>query len=154
MARKMQYASMGSVSSGTMRTEDLIPAFLDELEYHAKRNHRKDHLAEVKRIREASDAADYYETDDAGWNLNETLFDALNEYALPYFYFGAHPGDGADYGFWLTDGFEYDFDGLKVSDTSEIPRGYTGEVLLVSDHGNMTLFNVVRGRKYELWGIV
>jgi len=52
----------------------------------------------------------YFESDDAHYDL-EVLFDAMNEYAPEGFYFGAHPGDGADYGFWLSESFVEDFDG-------------------------------------------
>ena len=100
------------------------------------------------------EAGDYYETEDSGYDL-EDLFDALNEYAMPGFYFGSHPGDGADYGFWLDEDIEHNFDGLKVDDLSEIPTGYIGEVLHVNDHGNMTLYyNGANGRLYEIWSIV
>jgi hypothetical protein len=151
--RKFQYADIGSISSGTMRNEDLIPVFTDELEYLAKVNHHKDHLELIKTIRLAMQTKDYYETEGAMYDL-ESLFDTLYEYALPYFYFGAHPGDGADYGYWLSEDMENSFDGLKVSDLSEIPTGYTGEVLYINDHGNLTLYNVVRGRCYEIWSVV
>lgn len=32
------------------------------------------------------------------------------------------------------------YDGIAVSDTSEVPEGYSGDVLLINDHGNATLF--------------
>lgn len=33
-----------------------------------------------------------------------------------------------------------EYDGLTVSDTSEVPKGYRGEVLHINDHGNVTLY--------------
>ena len=36
----------------------------------------------------------------------------------------------------------------------EVPRGYTGEVLQVSDHGNITLYTFTNGRGREVWGLV
>ncbi len=152
----MKHAQMGSISTATMRTADLIPAFVDELEYHAKRNKNKSHLAIVKAInRKINKLGDsYYKTDDADFDLNETLFDALNEYALPYFYFGAHPGDGSDYGFWLTEDLEEVFDGLKANDLSKVPDDYKGEVLDINDHGNMTLYLADKGKLTEVWAVV
>jgi hypothetical protein len=142
--------NMGSVSSGTMRAEDLIPAFIAELRWQKplKREHRK----LIREIEKAMKQEDYFDND-ASDDL-EALFNALDEYCLPYFYFGAHPGDGADYGYWLSDGFEDEFDGLKVNDTSEVPKGYTGEVLYVNDHGNCTLYAYSRGRSRKVWAIV
>jgi hypothetical protein len=86
-------------------------------------------------------------------DVNE-LQDILSNNAPSYFYFGAHPGDGADFGYWLSEGFEEEFDGLKVSDLAEVPKGYSGEVLHVNDHGNMTLYAYSRGRCREVWGMV
>jgi len=143
---KPRTASFGSVSSGTMRPEDLIPSFasaLDDLKL--SRAHRK-LVNEANRIED-------FDSEDAGYILEE-LFEALEAYAPAYAYFGAHPGDGSDYGFWLSDGFPDDFDGLKVADTSEVLKGYSGEVLQVSDHGNMTLYAYSHGRSREVWSLV
>jgi hypothetical protein len=147
----MKNRNMGSVSSATMRPEDLIPSFLSELKH--QKPCRRAHRTLVREIEARMDADDYFESEDADFDL-EALFDALNEYAPAYFYFGAHPGDGSDYGYWLSESFEDDFDGLKVSDTSEIPTAYSGEVLHVNDHGNMTLYRCCRGRCREVWGLV
>jgi hypothetical protein len=35
--------------------------------------------------------------------LLESLFDTLDNYSPEGYYFGAHPGDGSDYGFWEMD---------------------------------------------------
>lgn len=144
--------NIGSVSSATMRPEDLIPAFVYELKH--QKPLRREHGQLVREIETRMDAEGYYDGEEADWDL-EALFAALDEYAAPYFYFGAHPGDGAGYGFWLSESFEHDFDGLKVADTADIPKGYAGEVLQVNDHGNMTLYRVGgNGHKYEVWGLV
>lgn len=144
---------IGSVSTGTMRPEDLISSFLWEV--------KRDHLSRANRnaIRgiesrlNRADETDYFENGDADTDL-ESLFEILDSVAPEGFYFGANEGDGADYGFWLSSTFVEDFDGLKVDDLSEVPTGYSGSVLHVSDHGNLTLYAYSRGRGREIWGIV
>lgn len=160
----MEYASMGSISSCTMRREYLIPCFLDKLEELAKANSNTADLAfvaEVKARREEMCKDDefsfenYYDSDEADFDLDE-LFTSLDGYALPYFYFGSHPGDGADYGYWLTENFENDFEGVKVSDLSEVkPEHYGEEILYINDHGNTTLYACNdQGELTEIWAIV
>ena len=187
--------NIGSVSHATMLASDLIPTFLSELESQRplSRVHRKlvreikrrinddyshDHAAEgctcnglgIWNCGMNQDAEDYFGTDDADYDL-ESLFDALGEYCLPYFYFGAHPGDGSDYGYWLSEDFQDEFadlsttfaksngayipDGtnIKVNDLSDVPKGFNGEVLHVNDHGNCTLYAASRGRLREVWAV-
>jgi len=164
MTRK--HYPMGSISSGTMRKEDLIPAFVDELEYQAlyhtttaptmKPSGKDDkyHIALCERINEAMENDGYFDGEDSDFDLEE-LFDALNEYSAPYFYFGAHPGDGSDYGWWLDiDAIDATFDGLKVPYTEEIPEGYEGEALVESDHGNLTLYFCENGKCSEIWSML
>lgn len=150
-ARKWTHGTIGSVSEATMRAEDLIPSFVSELRWLG---HRSKELTRIeKRIARLSESDPYWQDEIAQWDI-ERLENMLQEHALPYMYFGAHPGDGSDYGFWLSEEFEYDFDGLKVDDTSEVPTDYTGEVLHVNDHGNMTLYTCKRGKLKEVWGAV
>ena len=150
MARK--HYPMGSISSGTMRKEDLIPAFVDELEYQAGKDD-KYHIALCESINEAMENDGYFDGEDSDFDLEE-LFDALNEYSAPYFYFGAHPGDGSDYGWWLDiDAIDATFGGIKVPCTEEIPEGYEGEALVESDHGNLTLYFCENGKCSEIWSM-
>ncbi len=159
MARHQQRRyTVGSISSGTMRPEDLIPAFLSAMKDEMLAGPRiKGHAKLWREIDKRSDKADYYESEDADWDL-EALFDALQEYAGPYFYFGAHEGDGADYGFWLSWDSINDAikDGtiLKVNDLADVPASYRGEVLDVNDHGNATLYIKTSRAMREVWAVV
>lgn len=168
--------NIGSVSHGTMRPEDLIPDFIWELRQMKPLYRRHGRLiseitrrmvscrCEVpckgKRLRENEEVHldQYFDSSDAVEDL-ASLFEALDEYALPYFYFGAHLGDGSDFGYWLSEDFAafsdaYGFDGIRVSDLSEVPVGYTGEVLHINDHGNMSLYAYSRGKGREIWAVV
>jgi hypothetical protein len=153
------HASFGSISTGTLRTEDLLDSFAWELEHLVQRNadawcsdsgrsNRDAYMALIGEAREIDPGSD-----DAR-ELVEELSDALQDFAPAYAYFGAHPGDGADFGFWLSESMPCDFDGLRVSDTSEIPDDYSGEALHVNDHGNMSLFACDRGQTREIWSLV
>lgn len=150
----MRYASIGSVSSGTMREADLIPAFSWELDYHLKRQPRSFKRKEYRKIiREAEkiEREGSFDSEEASFIL-EALMEALEAFAPPYTYFGAHDGDGADYGFWpCLEGFE----GLKVEGLEDVPKGYSGEVCIVNDHGNVTVGTITkRGRFSPLWDCV
>jgi hypothetical protein len=174
---------MGSVSTGTMRSEDLIPTFCAEL-YHAAKvtktnghtvgnvdaKTRKAHVALVAEIEAKieADSEGYYASEDADYDLNERLFDALECYAGPYFYFGAHPGDGSDYGYWLSEDWDEEFQtldhnvigpaampfSLKVDDLCEVPAWFHGEVAHVNDHGNVTLYSKSDRKFTEIWSVV
>lgn len=79
----------GSVSSGTMRREDLIPTFEKVLEILSPASHTGDYDCDVDNLSDG-EKVDY---------LIE-LDSELNSFAPTGYYFGAHPGDGADFGFW------------------------------------------------------
>jgi hypothetical protein len=82
-------AQPGTVIHGTLREEDLVPAFLDCLEELDK-----------KAADELRANMPKYGTDEMAEFLNEELFNTLNLHAPDGHYFGAHPGDGSDFGFW------------------------------------------------------
>ena len=103
---------VGTVIHGTLRSEDLIPAFidvLDELIEESTFEPGADHPARVQRVGYYQDKLGdleqrmgqpgYFDSEDADWDL-EWLFEQLNEFAPEGTTFGAHPGDGADFGFW------------------------------------------------------
>ena len=151
-------ATIGTISHGTLRSEDLLASFSDEL----RRLVGKDAAAAwpyLSTLTGANDClAEVQESDnepaDAQEIINE-LADFLSELAPPYCYFGAHPGDGSDFGFW-PDFDAIECEGLpRVEDASELPDGYTGEWLLVNDHGNCTLYTrITAPEDAESWSCV
>lgn len=102
------YSQGGSVSTGTLRTEDLLRAFADaawDIYQHNNEAFPFFDPEEYPGFRDWYNGhgyEDYPITIDAEYLL-EDLQDALNDLAPEGFYFGAHPGDGADFGFWPID---------------------------------------------------
>lgn len=152
---ELKPASLGSISHGTLRTEDLLSAFISELEWQVSRNGdyfcrpenigERDNLASL--IGEAQDCfaedgneIDADKEDEASELVNETLPDALNSFSPPYCFFGSHEGDGSDFGFWPS-----------VSEIEELPTyddtnaakeaGETNDFKVVSDHGNVEIYS-------------
>ncbi len=83
-----------SLSHATMRPEDLIPTFVEFLwseGYHVSRYVYNAYRRVNAGLEERPDEF-YFATDE--------LFDALDAIAPEGTYFGAHPGDGSDFGFW------------------------------------------------------
>jgi len=46
---------------------------------------------------------EWWEGNEGSFFLNDTLFDILDMYAPEGYYFGAHIGNGSDYGYWQRD---------------------------------------------------
>lgn len=150
----IKYAQIGAISSGTLRTEDLLQAFADELEYHVKRNKGARGIglpAKRKLVREAYavDAGDELYADE----IVQELSDALETFAPPYAYFGANEGDGACFGFWPCVDMHGDCDDLpKFNDSA--PDGFEGDCLLVSDHGNVMCGRKTKKGFVKYWACV
>lgn len=142
---KARFGTIGSVSSGTMRPEDLIPAFLDVADGIRLSKADRQRIREARAEWEGCSAFNRDEDDEdsrpgcgvhedgddceeqIGYLLNETLFDLLGNYAPPYCYFGANEGDGADYGFWPS------MEALNEAT-------YEGEVLRVTNGPSATFY--------------
>lgn len=164
----MKHAKLGSISHGTMKTEDLLSSFISCLEGLILINgdwlskpehfHTRDRLNNL--IGEAQDAfeddGETVKDDETASELVNDLSDALNEFAPAYSHFSSHEGDGSDYGFWVDD-----IDSIKEeiefvsSKRQEYPEpDYEGEWLHISDHGNATLYSRTAGKDVELWSVV
>jgi len=158
MPPRAKVPPIGSISEGTLNSIDLLSAFADALEEYGTGAPHIELVNEARDLLEEFDAADDGETDAIDTEaalIVDAMQDALGEVAPPYCLFGTHAGDGADFGFWpQVESAQEDDDVLKVEDTSEVPKGYTGFVLHVNDHGNATLYDYTRGRSREVWSVV
>lgn len=158
MTRKQHYPSIGSISSDTLRNEDLIPCFASELGYHMARMRLSRDQRKVfnKLLREIEHWQVIAGDNDPAWDgceIVDELSDALNQIAPPYCTFGASDGDGACFGFWPI----VDHDELPRVDAGDpIPRECRGEdIYIVNDHGNVECGYVDRrGKFHEYWSAV
>jgi hypothetical protein len=82
-----------------MREEDLIPRFEDVLDQAGVPYERPEAVTRLLDGEELSDA----DWESVSWYVNEELWSALDDIAPEGTSFGAHEGDGADYGFWAYD---------------------------------------------------
>ena len=164
-------ASFGSVSEGTLKTADLLSAFISELEWQVSRNGEffgrpenfelRDKLANLVGeaqdcFAESGDEIDENKQDEADGVCND-MADVLSDWFAPaYGYFGAHAGDGADFGFWPQDIEEIKEQVEFASSVeSEFPTGeFSGEWLHINERGNCTLYVRENGRDVEIWSLV
>jgi len=96
----------GTISHGTLRTEDLVPTFLNALNFLDERAEFQlvlDNLDVIAML----DVIGLHEMSEASADrvdmLLSDLFDALDACAPAGFYFGAIEGDGSDFGFWRVE---------------------------------------------------
>lgn len=138
---------LGSISTGTLRTEDLLESFSDELQ--------------------GLDPDSYAEWQALGL---QDLTDRLEQQAPYGVYFGSLTGDGADFGWWVDWEFlqmQINEEGIRLTEPSPLMQDTSwllsdcsceerracnhGYVLEVNDHGNTTL----RDRQgVEIWSVV
>lgn len=153
----MTKATIGEVITGTLRFEDLIPAFVYELQRIADPNDN-DAFALINAANGLEMVDDYYTEQDVASDIVLDLIDALNRYAPPRCVFDALEGDGSCFGFWpdfeWLNGYNDDGETLRVDDLSAIPDDYNGEALVINDHGNASFYSVTNGKSQLIWTIV
>ena len=161
---------LGSISTGTLRPEDLIPAFtytMGELTHNPISNTSKYPNEAMAKL---WDEAIHLIGTDQWWTLDpedsgvddllNDLTDALDELCPPFVYFGTLEGDGADFGFWPDmDRIEEEI-GTTIQIASSL-SDFQAEhcwtladdnvIVQVSDHGNVTVMDMERN---VLWSVV
>ena len=148
----MTQFQLGSISHGTLRTQDLLPVFLEtltalggdvpsDLECGA-------HIEYLNWPGPGTTACDeddkFWSSEEAMWDM-EALTDGLNNLCPPFVYFGTLEGDGSDFGFWPNyDGMtEANIEGLDEFEADGAIVKYTG-------NGNVTLMDMERN---VIWSV-
>ena len=94
---------LGTLIHGTLRDEDLLQAFSDELARIDETKFRDVIKADAHLFAESANLTAAEIVEELGEYVTDVindLMDALNEYAPDGYYFGAIEGDGSDFGFW------------------------------------------------------
>ena len=162
----MRNIHFGTVIQGTLRNEDLIPAFTGEIEYLSAGYLDAD-IANLYHI--AQETIDLYDQDsevneEIASEIVNDLIDVLNGYAPPMAYFGSLDGDGADFGWWIDSNRITDMMHTAQETCNPEEKWITdcdcqstdctdrhGYILQVNDHGNTTLMDTDRN---VIWSIV
>jgi hypothetical protein len=101
-----QGAQPGSVISGTLRRQDIIPEFAEWVRILNPAAYTqlvsKTFSMPPAYVQDEGDTSAWWDSEEAIEFLNE-LMDAMDEVAPEGHYFGTHPGDGSDFGFWPTE---------------------------------------------------
>lgn len=154
--RKQRPKPIGSVSHGTHRPQDLIEACCDAHRLYKGQIPRLIWNAVLRANAQAQTETEQWEREQYAIEL---LTSALEAIELPCMYFGAHIGNGSDFGFWVSDDAITwaidDCELLSVSDLADIPAKYKGYAVVVNDHGNQSLYRCNgRGKQTNIWSVV
>ena len=155
----MNYVNIGSISHGTLLESDLIEAMADELdrikELLGFSSEAKETVGYIDELLGDWERGEY---EDDETYLLERLFDLLGEFAPAGTYFGSHPGDGSDIGFWPDfDSLEYDEDVARLSDPADMDSVGDGAsaAWVVNDHGNGSYYIRDEDGAFRLvWSVV
>ena len=158
----MTQFQLGSISHGTLRTQDLLPAFLEtltarggEIPKDLECGTHIEYLNWPSLDTTACDDDDkFWDSEDAMWDM-EALTDALQTLCPPFVYFGTLEGDGSDFGFWPDrDSIQSDVIGNAEIDTDHADyMTYSVDSVLVTvyENGNVTVMDLERN---EIWSVV
>lgn len=94
--------ALGTVSHGTLRNEDLLKAFCEEIERYASTGYA---IVTESRKWLAGEQPDENESnrDEIGQELVIDLIDQLNAMSPDNVYFGTLDGDASDFGWWVSE---------------------------------------------------
>ncbi|MCP4485581.1 MAG: hypothetical protein GY823_13660, partial [Flavobacteriaceae bacterium] len=89
------------VDYSSLRSQDLMPAFLELLK-DIDDDFVTETLCEIPYDAQLNDTHEFWDSETCAW-IMDSIFDRLNEYTPEDYYFGAHEGNGSDFGVWQYD---------------------------------------------------
>ena len=92
------------VDYASLRNQDLIPAFIEILDELNDDIYVQTTLAEIGKIVVTYSDSSFWDSEVCIEVCND-LIERLNEFVPENHYFGAHPGNGSDFGVWEYDDF-------------------------------------------------
>lgn len=145
---------IGSISHGTLKTDDLVKAFIDALGTIQLSVKERTAVRHASALFEKKFEPDEEELE---WTYEE-LRDIIDEHLPPYCYFGTTEGDGSDFGVW-PDWRRLDEEMMadELANGEDLPstvREGPSEFLQVNDHGNATYYQRRGGKWVEVWSVV
>lgn len=132
----------------------LLKAMILELDYVVPEKFRSNYEDLQDRVRQAVDnyAPNNKDEHKELLDLEDELVTALNDNAPPYLIFSLN--SVGRWG-WQIDEWALECANvLRVSDLSQVDEDYRGEVILVNDHGNTSLFVKDEEGFKEIWAAV
>jgi ABC-type transporter Mla subunit MlaD len=147
----MTQIQIGSISTRTLRPQDLLETFAATLNQLDKANPLIAKALDTI-TNDAEESADtgseVIDARVAAYELVNELADAIQEHCPPFVRFGAHEGDGADFGFWvdheaLNEALQDPEYTLINGQLYSVPRN---EAVLIQNHGtdDMTVMDMER----------
>jgi len=138
--------SIGSISSGTLNPEDLIPIYCDELDrLHLARKDR----STLRKIQKNIKLIDYYSSETSTFDMEE-LDEMLDDYCPAMCYCGGTVGNGSDIGVWPI--IDTDLI-LSTDEVDKIPSD-CDSAYVINERGN-TSYYIRKNRKLQcVWSVV
>jgi len=96
MTRLKQFAPLGTIIRATYIEADIINALAPVVQYFRPSFTLPEDIAEYLAAGEDSESNECALSE----YLNNDLWELMQEFAAPGTYFGAHYGDGSDFGYW------------------------------------------------------
>lgn len=154
MSRKMQRPQIGCAFDPDQRNpRGIVESYIDELNWYRPRGFAKLRNEGAAMLRKPDEHSDWQNWCDWSDDCDSLLSDHAQRYDMPNVSYGPFEHGGAIGYYVHIEGAKEDSD-LVVNDTSEVPRGFSGYVLHVNDHGNVTAYRYSRGKSRELWAVV